>query len=597
MFKKANDPLVNSVKAVMKENEIRRQAEAALNEELGITSKKALPHEYHEAYDRALEEMFGKKKTESPEETARKKMYDSKDFFKSPTTISGKKPKKDPYVEPVHRDPNRSTFEEEAGSVPKTAREKDLAAKKPPYDKITKADVLKARGVITQEELNKAVGGNPITKPDPKAPKAIEEAKATSAQKKEIAKVMHTWKKGEEHIGKSEKTVPKTEAGREQAVAIALSKAGLSKKQVKEDMAKFPDDNPFPKKVGVMPGGITNEPPSPKETSKFTGPDVKSTVKEGIDSIISEIRTSLQEQLAEAYLDSDPTVFENFVNSLTEEQIDILGLNEDWRDTASSVGSAISNAASKAKEVAKSTTDYVGITTPTRPQDTAAGDAPKLSDADVQNRLDRPVSTPTSEPNISQSPGPNIPVPGKQFNFQPKIPSSLEPKKPSGTGTPDIGGGLSDNQGPAADLGSYKPISTSLSATPPSTKPPTAPATTVKRDIGPAQTKSYSGQFGHLPSSPGASPGPASPGPAAPRPASSASPVGSTAPRSSVLPSAPSRPTAARPMGRTAPRSSYQEITRGPFGTNIGGAYISEDAKPQIKESLESFLRNRFMKG
>ena len=62
MFNKKNDPLVESVKAVMNENEFRRQAEAALNEELGISSKKALPHEYHEAYDRALEEeRYGEK--------------------------------------------------------------------------------------------------------------------------------------------------------------------------------------------------------------------------------------------------------------------------------------------------------------------------------------------------------------------------------------------------------------------------------------------------------------------------------------------------------------------------------------------------------
>ena len=54
MFKKANDPLVNSVKAVMKENEIRRQVELTLNEQLGIHSKNALPHELHESYDVTL---------------------------------------------------------------------------------------------------------------------------------------------------------------------------------------------------------------------------------------------------------------------------------------------------------------------------------------------------------------------------------------------------------------------------------------------------------------------------------------------------------------------------------------------------------------
>ena len=49
----------------MKQNEVHRQAEAALNEELGISSKKALPHEYHEAYDRALQESIKEKLKEN----------------------------------------------------------------------------------------------------------------------------------------------------------------------------------------------------------------------------------------------------------------------------------------------------------------------------------------------------------------------------------------------------------------------------------------------------------------------------------------------------------------------------------------------------
>jgi hypothetical protein len=54
MFNK-NDPLIASVKKVMAENETRRQAEFDLNEELGIASKRALPHEHHANYDALLE--------------------------------------------------------------------------------------------------------------------------------------------------------------------------------------------------------------------------------------------------------------------------------------------------------------------------------------------------------------------------------------------------------------------------------------------------------------------------------------------------------------------------------------------------------------
>lgn len=55
MFKK-NDPLIDSVKNVMKENSIRRDVEKMFNESLGIQSKKVLPHEYHAQYDAALKE-------------------------------------------------------------------------------------------------------------------------------------------------------------------------------------------------------------------------------------------------------------------------------------------------------------------------------------------------------------------------------------------------------------------------------------------------------------------------------------------------------------------------------------------------------------
>ena len=56
MFNNRKDPLIDSVKKVMAENETRRQAEFDLNEELGIASKRALPHEHHANYDALLEQ-------------------------------------------------------------------------------------------------------------------------------------------------------------------------------------------------------------------------------------------------------------------------------------------------------------------------------------------------------------------------------------------------------------------------------------------------------------------------------------------------------------------------------------------------------------
>lgn len=51
-----NSDLVDSVKKVMEENELRRQVEISLNESLGIQNRKQLPHEDVAAYDEALAE-------------------------------------------------------------------------------------------------------------------------------------------------------------------------------------------------------------------------------------------------------------------------------------------------------------------------------------------------------------------------------------------------------------------------------------------------------------------------------------------------------------------------------------------------------------
>jgi hypothetical protein len=55
MFNK-NDPLIDSVTKIMKENQVRRNVTEAFNAELGIADKKALPHEHHAEYDKYLEE-------------------------------------------------------------------------------------------------------------------------------------------------------------------------------------------------------------------------------------------------------------------------------------------------------------------------------------------------------------------------------------------------------------------------------------------------------------------------------------------------------------------------------------------------------------
>ena len=54
--------------------------------------------------------------------------------------------------------------------------------------------------------------------------------KETKGEKK-FKKVMSHWKEGEQHIGKSKKKVPVTKKGQKQAIAIAFSQIGKSKKK------------------------------------------------------------------------------------------------------------------------------------------------------------------------------------------------------------------------------------------------------------------------------------------------------------------------------------------------------------------------------
>lgn len=54
--------------------------------------------------------------------------------------------------------------------------------------------------------------------------------KTKKGKEKKFEKVMHHWAEGKQHIGKSKKMVPKTKEGQKQALAIAFSETGQSKK-------------------------------------------------------------------------------------------------------------------------------------------------------------------------------------------------------------------------------------------------------------------------------------------------------------------------------------------------------------------------------
>lgn len=66
MFHRPNDPLLNSVKAVMDVNSKRRILEQKLQEELGIESRRELPNELQESYDALLVEKWSAENVVDP---------------------------------------------------------------------------------------------------------------------------------------------------------------------------------------------------------------------------------------------------------------------------------------------------------------------------------------------------------------------------------------------------------------------------------------------------------------------------------------------------------------------------------------------------
>lgn len=214
MFNNKKDVLLESVKKVMQESELHRKLEAELNEAYGIASRAALPHEYVAEYDAILE---GIKNGEETIEQLNKRMSNA-----------AKKP--GPTVDAPTDEANNSKRDDRAKLRKYFDRKKIDEAKNNLSDDQKK---LAALGTVAFGKGNE----NEIDKHDlgaarkGHAHKVDLEEKATEAQKAKIAKVMHKWKQGKEHIGKSEKTVPVTKEGQKQAVAIALSQAGLSKKK------------------------------------------------------------------------------------------------------------------------------------------------------------------------------------------------------------------------------------------------------------------------------------------------------------------------------------------------------------------------------
>ena len=455
MFTKKNDPVVDSVKSVMRANEIRRQVEDALNEQFGVSSRKAIPHEHRREYDNLLEEAYkcAMKEEDSPEYKGTgtgSGMFDPKhggfhvvgpDGYtvmvssdKADAERIAKKYGKGHKVVPAEKF-KKSVKESKEDSTPKTEREADLAAAKPPYNKITKADVLKKRGVIRQEATeptapvkNEPTKDNPpltnrsgwkttVTKEEAIGENALIRAVGTALARnasrvpkvpgrelvpyvaKDIAKSPSMPTKSEPNMGfkvpsqtepdVTEKPAKSPDTNKVEYTRLSSGKfvpvgggdaveggvLGFNSKDFpasktyiqnpdwhkynNDPQFRFKPNSPFSPGIqdnlqekavskaqhrffglvrGIQKGQAHGSAKAEKAAKEMSTKEVRKFAKtkekglpekvhESANSIMEEIRANLEEKLVAAYESGDQHL-EAFVNSLNEEQLELLGLGE-----------------------------------------------------------------------------------------------------------------------------------------------------------------------------------------------------------------------------------------------------------------------------
>ena len=166
------DPLIDSVKNVMKENELRRDAERKLCEELGIASRKQLPREHLANYDALLEQKIAealhpnqqKLDVHEPE----KDKLTAQDF-KMLRSMGKKKPTTEETITQDAKNPIPKTAAErikgDAETAPKFANKPDDQSKLTDADKASMTDKVKEVMKEASYSAKEARAGKDIGKP------------------------------------------------------------------------------------------------------------------------------------------------------------------------------------------------------------------------------------------------------------------------------------------------------------------------------------------------------------------------------------------------------------------------------------------------
>jgi hypothetical protein len=151
MFNK-NDPLIGAVSGVMKENELRRQVEQKLCEELGIYSRKVLPREHQANYDALLEQRLSEAGKVLPDLTQKKmEVKPSKEYAQRMNADKDKKKSSE-----NERARAAGLFKGTKKSMEEALHpnQQKLDVHEPEKDKLTKKDfeMLRAKKTMKEEE-------------------------------------------------------------------------------------------------------------------------------------------------------------------------------------------------------------------------------------------------------------------------------------------------------------------------------------------------------------------------------------------------------------------------------------------------------------
>lgn len=364
MFKK-NDPLVEVSKKIMQENETRRQVESLVNESLGIESRKAIPHEYHADYDdlfkesidvalkegiEALDEMLGKgeknlKSLENYYSIQNDRISNIRDRKEDKRAARQISKDRTGYWSDADK---KSTAQYEKGRIKRdrkyaaslSKRSKKLASKlglreEEQLDEVTiKAIVKKVANELPSrkkkiEDLNRRAMQKPTVKGWANAQKRVNAA-VNEEQLDELSR-----KTLKSYVGKAKKSLDTLNSKADKYSDIAdrysdrmynATKSKTRKEYERKSDAANSKVIGFENKASIRDAGVKQARDRLRGT--YTSKH-KYKLKEdtSIEAINEEIYDNLLANLIEAYQSSEDA-FNDMVDSLTEEQLQILGFTE-----------------------------------------------------------------------------------------------------------------------------------------------------------------------------------------------------------------------------------------------------------------------------